>query len=79
MDKPEILVCDCNSTEHQLVIMYDEEDNLDYVHINLNRISFWKRIKYLFGYQCKYGAFEEVILSKKHLSQLKDLVNKLEN
>lgn len=75
----QILVCDCNSTEHQIVIYWDEEDKCAYCKIHLTNYSFWKRLKYLFGYKCKFGAWDEFILSEKHIPQLKQLLEKLQN
>lgn len=78
---PAVLVCDCNSTEHQMVIYHDEEDKLFYCHIHLVHYGFWRRlkaaIKYLFGYHSKYGQWDELILSKNHLPQLRAIVDKL--
>lgn len=31
-------------------------------------------IKYLFGYQCKYGAFDEIILGTKQYNNIKGIV-----
>ena len=50
----DILICDCNSTEHQIVIYYDKDeyDSLGitipmcYFHIHLNKRPFWERVKY---------------------------------
>lgn len=82
MSKQKLFICECSSREHQIIIEHEEEDNILYVNIHLTKPSFWRRmkigLKYIFGYQCKYGAFEEVILSKEHLPDLKELINKLE-
>jgi hypothetical protein len=69
----DLLICDCNSTEHMMMVFY-AEDKMDdrvyptvYIHIHLSKKSFWKRVKYainyIFGRQCRYGAFEEMILN----------------
>lgn len=84
----EILICDCHSTEHQLVIYYSE-DELDngkkypmcYFHVLLNKKPFWERlvygIKYIFGYQCRYGAFEEFIFNPQDAEKLEKLAKYL--
>lgn len=88
MEKTEILICSCNSTEHQIVIYKDEEDEkpfekLAYVHIHLTKRSFKRRIipaiKYLFGYRCKYGEWDEILLDKDHVSQLEELIKYLKD
>ncbi len=76
-----ILICSCHSTEHQVVIMYDDEDNNAYLHIFLSERRFFKRllygIKYIFGYKCKYGHWDEIILNDTHSETLIDLGEKL--
>jgi hypothetical protein len=78
--KDELIICDCESTEHQMVLRYDDDKDLGrmvYVEIHLVPLVWYKRmwmgIKYIFGYKCKYGNFEEMILSPKHTRQVYDL------
>jgi len=69
----DLLICDCNSTEHMMMVFYAEDEIGDktyptvYIHIHLTKKPFWKRVKYainyIFGRQCKYGAFDEMILN----------------
>lgn len=81
MTEYKILVCDCSSIEHQLVFNYDKDDNTCYVSIHLNKLGFWKRlihgIRYIFGYECKYGDFEEIILNEQHAEYLAELSRQL--
>jgi hypothetical protein len=81
-----ILICSCNSTEHQMVI-YKTTDKLygpeAYVHVHLIKRSFWYRlkygVKYIFGYTSKYGAWDEFILNPGHIDQLQNVVDHLNN
>ena len=83
----ELLICDCSSAEHQLIFTGDEFTINDevkrwvFVTTHLTPQGFWKRvwfaIKYIFGYKCKYGHFEEVILTDKHIEKLENIVNYL--
>lgn len=81
----DLIICECNSTEHQMVIYYEENNGhpMVFVHIHLNKQSFWKRlvygIKYIFGRQCKYGAFEEIILNPKDAPKFKKIFSYLSN
>jgi hypothetical protein len=87
MKKPEIFICECHSTEHQIVFYFDEDDYLGrvhsivYVHINLNKKKFWERllygIKYIFGYRCRFGAFDEFILNPDDADRLQEVVDYL--
>lgn len=79
-----LLVCECSSHEHIAIATWfpDDKDKAIYLSIHLKHESFLKRliqgIKYIFGYKCKYGNFDEIILGEKHLSDLKDMVSYLE-
>lgn len=59
-----IIICECHSVEHQVVFRYDDEDDEVYMNIYLNKPSFLKRLKYLFGYKCRFGHWDEVIIHK---------------
>jgi len=77
-----ILVCDCSSTEHQIVISEDTDDNTFYCSIHLsNYLSFWKRlvagVKYIFGHRCIYGNFDEFTFNNSHAETLKQIAEKL--
>ena len=55
--KDEIIICDCGSAEHQMVLRYDDDKDLGrmvYVEIHLVNKRWYERlwmgIKYIFGY-----------------------------
>ena len=75
-----ILICECSSAEHQMVLRFDDDKDLGrqvFVEIHLVPDVWYKRlwhgIKYIFGYKCCYGNFEEIILSPKHARQVYEL------
>jgi len=74
---PAVLICDCSSREHQIIIEHNNEDNLTYCHIHLVKHGFWRRLKaglkYIFGYKCRYGEWDEFILKPEHANQLREL------
>ena len=81
-DNEILLLCDCSSDEHQLIVRWDDEDNEVYVSVHLaNYMGFWKRLwhamKYVFGYKSRYGAFDEVILRKEDADNLQKVVDHL--
>lgn len=82
MKSQELLICECNSKEHQMIFDYDDEDKTIYCSIHLCKVPFWKRvtrgIKYIFGYKCKYGNFEEVLIHPGHIDQFRNIIFKLE-
>ena len=82
-NSPELLICSCNSRQHQIVIQYDEEDNLIYCHIHLSHRGFWQRLisgfKYIFGYHCRYGHWDEFIFQQEHSQVLLEMSKILKN
>ena len=76
-----LLLCECSSTEHQMVISYfnDDIDPMVYVSVNLVGQGFWGRIKtaikHIFGYKSKYGAYDEIILGPQHIEKLAAVIN----
>lgn len=82
--KEELLICECNNLEHQIVFRYfeDEDWNEVYMTTHLSDCSnFWQRlkyaIKYVFGYKSRYGAFDEFIFRKEDAEKLKSIVDYL--
>ena len=63
--KSMLLECQCHSTEH--IMLLSKIDGDFYLTIHLSKHGFfqrvWHAIKYVFGYRCKYGDFEEIIIS----------------
>lgn len=83
LNNEEILICACHSTEHQIVIQKDDKDKVIYCSIHLAPLPWYKRIvngvKYIFGYRCKYGDFDEFLFDKKHVSLLKKITQFVED
>ena len=81
--RSEIIICECNNTQHQMVFHYDEADTdpTVYTHIYLNKRPFLQRlkygIKYIFGHQSRYGAFDEFIIDNRDMKKFKDIVKYL--
>lgn len=76
-----LLRCICHSPEHQLIVDYDEEDNIAYVEVHLTPLPFFDRlkhaIKYILGHRSIYGDFDEVLLGNEHADYFIELGNKL--
>lgn len=82
-----LLICSCNSTEHQMV--FHKSDGNDwyppevYVHVHLIRRSFWYRLKYglkyIFGYKSQYGAWDEFIMDDSHIKHLEAIIQHLKD
>lgn len=85
----ELFICKCQNTEHQMIFSHfpdDQEDKEVYVSIHLiPDFKIWRRIvnaiRYIFGYRCKYGHFDEFILDHTDADKLQKIVDilKLKN
>jgi len=68
-----LLRCSCNSNEHIVIFDYDEEYNEIFMSVHLNPLGIFGRvkhaIKYIFGYKCKFGDFEELIIDHTNVEQ----------
>ena len=75
----EFMLCDCESIEHQITLRKDNELKDIYMTIHLKPLPWHKRIvngiKYIFGYRCAYGDFDEFILSHKHADTLRKMAD----
>jgi len=74
----ELFVCACADIEHQMVLSYFDDEPEVYVSIHLKKHGFFVRlltaIKYLFGKQSMYGAFEEIILNDSSVERLNNIL-----
>lgn len=82
--KNELFVCQCNSVEHQMIVSYIPDDKEVYVSVHLvPEWKLWKRIKmaikYIFGYRCCYGHFDEFIFKKEDADKLQSVVDYLKS
>lgn len=79
----ELLICRCENIEHQLIFRYDNEDKEVYMSTHLRKMSFWNRlrygIKYIFGYQSRYGAFDEFIFNPDDVHKLEKIIDHLKS
>lgn len=80
----ELFICQCSNTEHQLIFSYFLDDKEVYVSVHLTpEYNIWKRvwmaIRYIFGYKCRYGHFDEFIFKKSDAGRLQKVVNFLKD
>lgn len=79
-DEKLVLECACSSDEHTVIAKLSDDDNYKevYLAIYLTKLSFWKRlclgVKYIFGYQCRFGAFEEVIWTDENIPEIEKIL-----
>lgn len=70
--------CSCGSPEH--LLQFEKDEDYVYVYVLLIGDSFFKRlyngIKYIFGYKCRYGHFDEILLNQETTKELVEFLNK---
>ena len=72
----QIMICKCHSLEHQVIFLYDEEDDELYCELHLTTYrNFFKRLwcglKYAFGYKSRFGDWDGMIFKKEDLEKLR--------
>jgi hypothetical protein len=74
---PYLLLCDCGSSEHQMLFHLDPDNAAIYCHIHLAKRPLLKRVlfglKYIFGYHCRYGHWDEFIFNPEDAPKLKSI------
>lgn len=82
----EIVICKCESVEHQIIFSYfpeDEDERVVYMSVHLSPMyGFFKRIwvalKYIFGYRSMYGHFDDIIIGQKDSHKLVKILKYLD-
>jgi hypothetical protein len=78
-NKDIIFFCACSSPEHQLILRKIDGEPEVYVEIHLTHLRLlqrlWIAIRYVFGYKCTYGCFQEIILNN---NTQEEMINFLE-
>jgi len=78
------VICECHSPDH--VLQFSHMDDMDgdeicwtQVQLHQHR-SFWQRlvvaVKYLFGYECRYGHWDCTVIDIKQGKLLRDYLNR---
>lgn len=75
--------CACDSSEHLVRFTYDLDDPQDEAIVIMepqlsNGSFFWRlrrAVRYLFGYKCKYGQWDETLLDPWQVKELRDYLD----
>jgi len=79
----ELLLCECESPEHLMLVFFEEDENhpIVYFEVHLKNLPWYFRIlhaiKYVFGYQSKYGSFDTFIFKYKDAEKLEKITEYL--
>ena len=73
----EIMICDCNSINHQAKFYYAKGENYDIFNVLIHLTTYknvfkriWYALKYVCGYTSNYGAWDEFIISQDNKVKL---------
>lgn len=78
LDGTEYFECSCGSDEHTIRFVLDKKDKEIYLCVFLNQYRpWWKRIwialKYVFGYKCKYGHWDNWTMVSTDVERLQKM------
>ena len=81
--KREYFECSCFSPEHTLSFWFDDDKEFSciYVSVFLSNDVWYKRlikaVKYVFGYKCRYGHFDEFLFKENDVDRLISVISQL--
>jgi|688.fasta_scaffold1372233_2 hypothetical protein len=78
------VICECHSPDHVLQFSHMEDmdgDEICWTQVQLHQHrSFWERlvvaVKYLFGYECRYGHWDCTSINVEQGKFLRDYLNR---
>lgn len=79
--RTEYYECQCHSPDHTFswTWWHDDNDSLN-MNIHLSNGTFFKRlkdgVKYIFGYRCLYGHFDETLINRDTAKRMVVMLNK---
>jgi hypothetical protein len=82
MDNKHYFECHCYSPEHLLTFYHDNDDDLNLIFANVFLLPqpwykrIWLGLKYIFGYQCRYGHFGEFVLNPEDTDRFIEMLQK---
>jgi len=73
------LDCDCGCADHIIRFIYDDEDGDLWLEVQLTKTHgffkrIWLAIKYIFGYNCRYGHWDCTLIKPEDKQALIDLI-----
>jgi hypothetical protein len=82
--KREFINCSCSSLDHLIVLDYDEDYEEVYISVHLNQYRnffqrFWTGIRYIFGYKCRYGNWDTVIIDSSNKSKIISILENIKD
>ena len=81
MNKEKFIRCECRSLDHLIHFQYfDDEDWPElFLSVHLCNYGFFKRLwvglRYAFGYKSRFGHWDEVVLWRDKVEELRGFIN----
>ena len=73
-----VILCTCMCPEHNIIYIKDPDDSEVWLHFMLTKQAWYKRIwlgiKYIFGYQSRYGMYGEMLITEANVDRLEDII-----
>ena len=73
-----VILCSCMCPEHNIIYIKDPDDSEVWLHFMLTKQVWYKRIwlgiKYIFGYQSRYGMYGEMLITEANVDRLEDII-----
>jgi hypothetical protein len=83
MEEPKYFECRCHSPEHLLRLWFDDEDDFPCVYLSVFLDNapwhrrLWLGLKYILGYKCRYGHFDEFLLRPEDADRMIEMLEAL--
>lgn len=83
IDELPIMICECNSYEHQIHIWHEPESDEMYfeIHLTTRHDIFWRMwyaVKYVLGFKSRYGAWDEFLMKPEDRKKLLEFLKQTE-
>lgn len=76
MSEFEYLECSCRSPEH--AVRFARDEDFIYMTFFLDCAPWhrrlWNAVRYVMGYKCRYGHFDEVVLGRDEVARLLEIL-----
>lgn len=78
MSEFEYLECSCSTPEH--TVRFARDEDFLYMTFFLEHAPWygrlWNAVRYVMGYKCRYGHFDEVVLGREEVGRLIDVLRR---
>ena len=82
-DEHKIVICGCGDSSHHLIFTLDSDDKEVWLHYQLELRVWYKRlwigIKYIFGYQSRFGAYGELLINETNVDEFEKIVTHIKD